>query len=155
MTGTLDRLMQIQSKAAEPDTNRQESTRTYGEMMLAEQKEGIIKALAAGSTTGALTLALQAVGAGDAAFLEKAAKYMKPAAPGEAWRMAYRTFERHAEQIARAAAQSDPVEAALPVFQSAARECAAIYNVGGIAAQELAMAVYSCISRSFSENGLK
>lgn len=158
MAGTLDRLMQIQARAAAPaqeapktDKNQHKPTRNDTAQASTEQKESILQALSAGSTTGALALSLQAIGAGDPAFLERATQLMQPAAPGEAWRMAFRTFEKRSQEIERAAAQADPAEAALPVFQAAAQECAAIYNTGSIIAQEIAMAVYEALDKTYKK----
>ena len=98
---------------------------------------------------GALALCIQAIGAGDPAFTEKAVSLMKPASTGEAWRMAFKTYDRHRERIRAAAAANEPSEAAIPVFQEAGQECARIYNVGGSIAHEMAMAVYEALNRDY------
>lgn len=158
MAGTLDRFMQIQARAAAPaqeaqktDRNQHKPTQNRTVQDETEQKYRILQALSAGSTTGALTLSLQAIGAGDPDFMEKAEALMRPATPGEAWRMAFRTFEKHSQEIERAAAQADQAEAALHVFQAAAQDCSAIYNTGSIIAKELAMAVCEALGKTYKK----
>lgn len=155
MAGTLDRLMQIQARAAAPAEVAQKpdktpTTKDTGKASN-EAKESILQALAAGSTTGALALCIQAIGAGDPAFTEKAVQLMQPASTGEAWRMAFKTYDRHKGRIQAAAAADEPSDAAIPVFQEAGQECARIFNVGGNIAQEMAMAVYEALNRDYKD----
>lgn len=154
MAGTLDKLMQIQARAAAPAQNLTKPDfplQKISSEASTDQKETILQALSAGSSTGALALSLQAIGAGDPAFLEKATQLMQPATPGEEWRMAYKTFSRYCGAIEAAAASADPAEAALPVFQAAGLECSAIYNTGSVIARELALAVLEALDKTYKQ----
>lgn len=154
MAGTFEKLMQIQARAADPEREQPQQPRKQEAAAVSpgastDQKESILQALAAGSSTAALALCIQAIGAGDPAFTEKAVQLMKPASTGEAWRMAFKTYDRHRERILAAAAADEPSVAAIPVFQEAGQECARIYNVGGSIAHEMAMAVYEALNRDY------
>lgn len=156
MTGTFEKLMQIQARATDTEREqlqhpRKQEAAVASPVASTDQKESILQALAAGSSTGALALCIQAIGAGDPAFTEKAVQLMKPAPTGEAWRMAFKTYDRHRERIHAAAAADEPSEAAIPVFQEAGQECARIYNVGGNIAQEMAMAIYEALNRDYKD----
>lgn len=156
MVGTFEKLMQIQAKAADPVREQPQQLRKKEAAAASpgastDQKESILQALAVGSSTGALALCIQVIGAGDPAFTEKAVQLMKPASTGEAWRMAFKTYDRQRERIQVAAAADEPSEAAIPVFQEAGQECARIYNVGGNIAQEMAMAVYEALNRDYKD----
>ena len=156
MAGTFEKLMQIQARAADPEREQPQQPRKQEAAAASpgastDQKESILQALAEGSSTGALALCIQAIGAGDPAFTEKAVQLMKPASTGEAWRMAFKTYDRHRERIRAVAAADEPSEAAIPVFQEAGQECARIYNVGGNIAQEMAMAVYEALNRDYKD----
>lgn len=108
----------------------------------------ILQALEAGASTQALTLSLQLLGKENPSFLSRAMKLLRPATPDEAWRMAYRTYTRHRKRILAAA--SLPPEDAIPLFQAAAQDCSAIYNIGGSMARKLALAVCEALEEEYT-----
>ncbi len=108
----------------------------------------ILSALEAGSLTGALALCLVELGREDPHFTQEATALLRPAAPDEAWRMAYRTYTRHRERILAAACA--PPEDTIPLFQAAAQDSSAIYNIGGSMARKLAVAVCEALEEEYT-----
>ena len=149
MSGIHDRLNEIRAKAAgQPPPARPDPPPAAPD--LSQQKATILRALEAGSQTGALALALQAVGGDDPAFMEKARQLLQHSDPGEAWRMAFKAYEKYAPQLVEAAGSADP-SAAVAVFQEAGRICALIYNGGSVIAQAVSMAVFEALEKTYKE----
>lgn len=148
MSYTFDKLMQLQGhenpgKPMERGVGKQSSK-------LEESKKAILQALQCGANTKALALSLQAIGDGDAAFMDKVSEYMQPSAPGEEWKMAYRAYARFDGELDRIIAQDNlsPDQTSDRLYdlsRELSKECADIYNIGGGAAKYLAFAVSDAI----------
>lgn len=103
MAGTLEKLMQIQARAATPDSRSESGGGSEGK---------------------------------------------RPSTKPE-WRMAFEIHEDLLPQILAAADGDNPAEAVVPVFQSAACRCSALFNKGSAIAARLAAAVYDSLEDEY------
>lgn len=121
MQGTYEKLLSLQGK---PIT-----------MQDIDQRGRILRAVETGATTEALSLALDALGLGQARPM------LQPVSVGEVWRMAYRIYDKYNKQL-----QSVEGDERIPIYQALGADENRLYTTGGKLGQCLALALHDALA---------